>query len=169
MKIPPKKKENEIPIPADVWDEYIERYGNLIGRIALQITGDRAICDVDDNISDLNMAAMSSFRYFCNQEKNRERGYTPRDCLNDPGFDKYTKTVLWHAKGAKGLKVEKKRHIRNCLSLDYVYRARDNGEFTLSDNLEASAVIVPSTFDNLKEEINEKANKREVERYRNSI
>lgn len=154
----------------EVWDEYMKRYGDLIYRISLQITGDKSICDPEDNQADLYIAAIDSFRYYCNQPGNKAKGYTAEDCLKDPHFGKYTKTVLWHKKCSKGNSVEKKKHINTALSLNYDIpnNGGKNKGATFLDtlNLKAEDYITEETIDGLIEELNEPANKKEVERYR---
>jgi hypothetical protein len=158
-----------VEISDEVWEEYMKRYGDLIYKISLQITGDPSLCSPEDNQADLYIAAIDSFRGFCNQPGNKSKGYTPEDCLKDPGFNQYTKTVLWHKKCNKGNKVEKTRHIHNPLSLDYEYVDKGSRRIqTLADkiNLKAQEIVTEETVDNLLEELNEKGNKREVEKFR---
>lgn len=97
------------------------------------ITGDIAICSIEDNQADLMISAIDSIRGF-----HKKTNKTFDEMIVDPQFDKYTKTVLWHSKGNKGSKIAQKYNItRDCVRVsgedDKVYEV-------MSDKLSPSAI-----------------------------
>lgn len=98
-------------ITENQWKIYEKKYGKLMIRISQMITGDVAICSPEDNYADLIISAMDSIKGFY-----KKTNKTFDEMITDPNFDKYTKTVLWHAKGNKGSKIAQKYHItRDCV------------------------------------------------------
>lgn len=76
--------------------------------IANMINGDRAICEHEDNYSDLIQAAMNSIRGF-----KKKTGMSFDEMIEDENFSKYTKTVLWKLKANKGARITKKLDFLN--------------------------------------------------------
>lgn len=104
--------QSEISIPDSWWQKYLDQYQDLMYMIAHRISGDGAVCSVEDNFSDLCIAAIESVRGFI-----KKTGSNIDDLLENKLFDQYTKTCLWKKKASKGALVTKKRGVRNCLSI----------------------------------------------------
>lgn len=83
-----------------------DKYGDLIYKIAYQISGDAATCSFEDNVQDLWIAALEAVRGFEIQNGGANGKFD--DFWGSQGFDKYIKTCLWSAKNSKGAKVTKK-------------------------------------------------------------
>lgn len=90
------------------WESYLDKYKNLIFSIAYKITGDKAICSIEDNVSDLHIAALESINGF-----NRRTGASFEVMMHMKLFDQYTKTCLWHKKANKGNKIKKRYPLTN--------------------------------------------------------
>ena len=126
-----------IQITADEWSRYMVKYEKLIWTIAKKISGDEAIANFDDNVSDLCLAAMGSIDAFC-----RKEGMTVTQALDYSGFDKYTKTVLWNYKCKKGEPLTKKMPFRNKhMSIDAM--CKEEGE---TFDIEDTKLSVSSSF-----------------------
>lgn len=85
----------------DEWKLYHAQYGALINYIAHRITGDPSNCCVEDNIQDLNIAAMNSIAGY---RKKNNTAAPLSEIMQDPKFASYTKTCLWNSKNNKGIK-----------------------------------------------------------------
>ena len=107
----PHEKKTELVTP-EWWEEYLLKYEDLMWKIARMISGDHAICSLEDNFSDLSIAALESVIGF-----HKLTGIPVSEMLKDSNFDKYTKTVLWKKKANKGLAIEKKREITTTIPL----------------------------------------------------
>lgn len=114
----------------DTQQQLIEaKYGNLIHKIAHNISGDKAIASHEDNVQDLWMAALEA-----------ANGYSKKENLSfdefwgSVGFDKYIKTCLWNLKNNKGAKITKKYNIN-----------RDT--VSISDNEEVLTIVDESAPD----------------------
>jgi len=103
-----------IEISEEQWAEYQSRYGNLIKMISMRITGDRVLANSEDNVADLEVAALESIKGF-----HKKTGETVDQMFKNKLFDQYTKTCLWNHKNSKGIKQEKKRpFFSKCVSID---------------------------------------------------
>lgn len=87
-------------ITEEQWNRYDHLYGKLILMIAHRISGDIGLCSVEDNVANLQLAALNSIKGF-----TAKTGKTVDECFEDPLFDKYTKTVLWNCKNKIGKKI----------------------------------------------------------------
>jgi hypothetical protein len=125
-------------ISPEQWDQYIAKYGNLMWTIARKISGDDAIASIDDNYSDLCIAAIASINAYAKKENLEFSQF-----MDSIGFDKYTKTVLWNLKAKKGVPLTNKMGFRNShISIDSM---RDEGEasFDIEDrSLGLSSTLV---------------------------
>lgn len=89
------------------WELYLVKYKNLMWTISHRISGDAVIANIEDNFSDLCVAALESMRGYQNKT-----GKTFDEYFGTELFDKYTKTVLWNSKNKKGKNITKKRNLR---------------------------------------------------------
>ena len=80
-----------------------EAYGNLIYKIAHNISGDIALASIDDNVQELWIAAMSAIQGYAKKENQSFDEF-----WGTPGFDKYLKTCLWNSKNNRGKNITKK-------------------------------------------------------------
>lgn len=104
-----------ITVTEEDWQRYLVKYKNLMWKISHMISGDAAICTIEDNYNDLCLAALESIQGF-----HKKTGKPFNEMLGTTFFDKYTKTCLWTAKARKGNHIKKGYKIRNhTLSLDY--------------------------------------------------
>ena len=82
--------------------------------ISHRISGDSMISSLEDNFSDLCVAAINSVNGF-----KKKTGENFEQMMSNQFFDKYTKTVLWNLKNKKGKKITKKIPMLNrTFSLD---------------------------------------------------
>lgn len=103
-----------IELTADQWQRYEKKYGRLLWRIAHMISGDSMLAAVDDNYSDLCIAALESIEGF-----HKKTGKTVDEMFDMKLFDQYTKTCLWTAKARKGIRLTERMPFRNkTLSID---------------------------------------------------
>ena len=110
-----------IELTTEQWDRYLVKYKNLMWRIAHLISGDTMLASIEDNYSDLNIAAIESINGYANKT-----GQTFDEMMGTKLFDQYTKTCLWTAKARKGIKLSERMPFRNKhVSLDEL---RDNEE-----------------------------------------
>lgn len=87
--------------------EYLEEeYGNLIHKVAMNISGDAAISSHEDNVQDLWISVMDAIKAYSKKE-----GKTYDEVYNSDGFGKYLKTVLWNRKASKGKKISQRYNI----------------------------------------------------------
>ena len=101
-------------VTTEQWQEYLSKYENLMWMISHRISGDSMISSLEDNFSDLCVAAINSVNGF-----NKKTGEDFEEMMMNPLFDKYTKTVLWNLKNKKGKKITKKIPMLNrTFSLD---------------------------------------------------
>ena len=85
-------------ITTSQWQQYEDKYGKLMWKIARRISGDAMIASLEDNYSDLCIAAMDSIAGF-----KKKTGMEFDQMIKEKLFDGYTKTVLWHHKAKKGV------------------------------------------------------------------
>lgn len=120
--------------------------------ISRRISGDSVTCSIEDNYSDLCIAALNSITGF-----NIKTGEDFDQMMRNKLFDQYTKTVLWNAKNKKGVGVELKRPMRNKMqSIDAVssdgeeYRIevedKSSGGFDSVDFLDSIKALDPGSM-----------------------
>jgi len=97
-----------IQLTDEQWALYEERYGKLMHKISMKISGDEAIANHEDNYADLCIAALESIAGF-----KKKTGEDFDIAINNKLFDQYTKTVLWNRKAKKGIPLSKKMDFRN--------------------------------------------------------
>lgn len=92
------------------------------------ISGDSMTASLEDNYSDLCIAALESIKGF-----HKKTGLNFDQMIELKLFDQYTKTCLWTAKARKGIKLTDKMPFRNKhWSIDQL-REDLNGEFDIPD------------------------------------
>lgn len=102
-------------------------------KIAHMISGDLMIASVEDNYSDLTIAAMESIEGF-----HKKTGKTFDEMIDMKLFDQYTKTCLWTAKARKGIKLSERIPFRNKhVSIEDIGPAEDNVAFDVADTSSA--------------------------------
>ena len=99
---------NAIVIDNSEWAQYADRYEKLMWTVARNISGDRAIADLETNYADLCVAAIDSIRGF-----HKKTGESFEEMMGNILFDKYTKTVLWNYKNKKGNYLKKRYNINS--------------------------------------------------------
>lgn len=97
-----------ITITSDQWDLYAKKYSRLMWKIAHYISGDSMIASIEDNYSDLSIAAIESINGF-----HKKTGMQFDEMIQTKLFDQYTKTCLWTAKARKGIKLTERMPFRN--------------------------------------------------------
>jgi len=118
-----------IQITTEQWELYLKRYKNLMWRISHLISGDSMLASLEDNYSDLNIAAIESINGF-----HKKTGETFDEMINNKLFDQYTKTYLWTAKARKGIKLSERMPFRNRhVSIDEIRREDDESPFDIAD------------------------------------
>ena len=87
------------------------------------------LASLEDNYSDLNIAAIESINGF-----HKKTGETFDEMINNKLFDQYTKTCLWTAKARKGIKLSERMPFRNRhVSIDEIRREDDESPFDIAD------------------------------------
>lgn len=118
-----------IELTTEQWDLYLKRYKNLMWRIAHLISGDAMLASLEDNYSDLNIAAIESINGF-----HKKTGESFDEMIQNKLFDQYTKTCLWTAKARKGIKLSERMPFRNKhISIDEIRREDDESPFDIAD------------------------------------
>ena len=111
------------------WNLYFERYGKLMFTISRMMSGDLALANPEDNMSDLKIAAIESIRGF-----NVKTGQNFEEMMENKLFDQYTKTVLWNRKNKIGVKLTKRMPFQNkMVSIDAPIGEDEDSKFDLED------------------------------------
>ena len=117
-----------IELTTEQWDLYLKKYKNLMWRISHLISGDSMVASIEDNYSDLNIAAIESINGF-----HKKTGQSFDEMIETKLFDQYTKTCLWTAKARKGIKLSERMPFRNRhLSIDEL-RQDEEMAFDIAD------------------------------------
>jgi hypothetical protein len=117
-----------IELTTEQWDLYLKKYKNLMWRIAHLISGDSMLASLEDNYSDLNIAAIESINGY-----HKKTGETFDQMMGTKLFDQYTKTCLWTAKARKGIKLSERMPFRNRhISIDELATDEDT-KFDIAD------------------------------------
>lgn len=95
-------------ITSEQWELYEKKYGKLMWKIAHRISGDLMTASLEDNYSDLTIAAIESVRGF-----NKKTGKSFDEMISLKLFDQYTKTCLWTMKAKKGIGLTERMPFRN--------------------------------------------------------
>ena len=103
------QKEAPSTITNEQWAKIDEKYGRLMMKISHNISGDNAIANFDDNLQDIQVAALAAVHGFEKQNGGDNGKFD--EFWGSPGFDKYMKTVLWTLKNNKGAKITKQAPI----------------------------------------------------------
>jgi hypothetical protein len=97
-----------IELNSDQWELYSKKYSKLMWKIAHRISGDTMTASLEDNYSDLSIAAIESINGF-----HKKTGKSFDEMIQMKLFDQYTKTCLWTAKARKGIKLTERMPFRN--------------------------------------------------------
>lgn len=117
-----------INITSDQWELYLKKYSKLMWKISHRISGDAMTASLEDNYSDLCIAAIESINGF-----NKKTGKSFDEMITMKLFDQYTKTCLWTAKARKGVKLTERMPFRNRhISIDMM-RDQDDVTFDVPD------------------------------------
>lgn len=132
-------------ITNEQWAIYIKKYEKLLWTIARKISGDEAVANIEDNYSDLCIAAMNSIVSYA-----RKENMSIDDILGTSGFDKYTKTVLWNYKSKKGVPLTNKMSFRNKhVSIDNFWND-DEATFEIEDrSVGTSSMVIDDMFNEI--------------------
>ena len=96
-----------LKITSDQWNTYSLKYSKLMWTIAHRISGDTMTASLEDNFSDLSIAALESINGF-----HKKTGKSFDEMISMKLFDQYTKTCLWTAKARKGVKLTERMPFR---------------------------------------------------------
>ena len=94
MNSPPKVSQED-------WGYIKEKFESLFYFISYRLTGDNAICDMEDNMQDFYITTINAIEGFEAQGTNGE----PKDFIRTEDFAAYLKTCLWYFKAKKGKRV----------------------------------------------------------------
>lgn len=97
-----------IELNSEQWELYMKKYSKLMWKIAHRISGDTMTASLEDNYSDLSIAAIESINGF-----HKKTGKSFDEMIQMKLFDQYTKTCLWTAKARKGIKLTERMPFRN--------------------------------------------------------
>jgi len=106
-----------VEITNEDWELYENRFGSLINFIAHRITGDPSNCCIEDNVQDLNMAALASIEGYYAKNKCYDKPFS--EIVDTRLFASYTKTCLWNRKNNKGVKAS--RHKETFVPVEEYY------------------------------------------------
>jgi hypothetical protein len=91
-------------------------------KIAHRISGDAMTASLEDNFSDLSIAAIESINGF-----HKKTGKSFDEMIKMKLFDQYTKTCLWTAKARKGVRLTERMPFRNKhTSIDHMKDSEDS-------------------------------------------
>jgi len=96
-------------ITENQWDLILNKYEKLMYKICHMITGDTATASFDDNLQDIQLAALEAVLGFTKQDGGKNGSFD--DFWGTKGFDQYIKTCLWTKKNNKGAKITKKSNL----------------------------------------------------------
>jgi hypothetical protein len=117
-----------IELNSDQWELYLKKYSKLMWKISHRISGDCMLASLEDNYSDLSIAAIESINGF-----HKKTGKTFDEMIGMKLFDQYTKTCLWTAKARKGIKLTERMPFRNRhVSIDELWD-EDGTSFDIPD------------------------------------
>ena len=87
------------------------------------------LASLEDNYSDLNIAAIESINGF-----HKKTGESFDEMINNKLFDQYTKTCLWTAKARKGIKLSERMPFRNKhISIEEIRQDEEESSFDIAD------------------------------------
>jgi len=87
------------------------------------------LASLEDNYSDLNIAAIESINGF-----HKKTGESFDEMINNKLFDQYTKTCLWTAKARKGIKLSERMPFRNKhISIEEIRQDDEESSFDIAD------------------------------------
>ena len=110
-----KKQKKTVTLTPSQWEKYEKQYKGLMYRITQLISGDVVVANTEDSYAELCLAAIESINGF-----HRKTGEDFDEMWENPLFDKYTKTCLWHSKNNRGKRISKKiPMLRKTFSMDY--------------------------------------------------
>lgn len=90
-----------------------DKYEKLIWKIASKIGGDRQANGVEDNFQEVSCAAVEATESFL-----KKNSLQFDEAIEQEGFDKYIKTVMWNRKNRIGAKLSKRFGITNTTSIE---------------------------------------------------
>jgi len=144
-------------VTAEQWEKINDKYGDLIYKVSYMITGDAAICSIEDNAQDLRIAAMEAVDGFERQHGGANGKFD--DFWGSKGFDQYIKTCIWTRKHSKGSRVQKRvgltkgtvpTDIEEVLMLEESYSPQDSlhiEDFAKSLSSDEQSIIKEVCFD----------------------
>ena len=87
------------------------------------------LASLEDNYSDLNIAAIESINGF-----HKKTCESFDEMINNKLFDQYTKTCLWTAKARKGIKLSERMPFRNKhISIEEIRQDEEESSFDIAD------------------------------------
>lgn len=112
------------------WNRYLEKYEGLMWTISRKISGDLMTAHIEDNFSELTIAAIDSINSF-----QKLTGKSFDEAMEDKQFDQYTKTVLWNRKAKLGVPLTKRMPFRNKhFGIDVSPEGEEFQRFDIVDN-----------------------------------
>lgn len=133
----------------DQWQLIEEQYGMLMRKICYKISGDKALASFDDNLQDLQIAALEAVIGYEKQHDGDNGKFD--EFWGSKGFDQYIKTVLWNHKNSKGKNIAKRYNInRDTVS------ANENQEVIMMQDEKSNSNELTYFFDDLKDILKDK-------------
>lgn len=115
--------------------------------ISKRISGDPALANLEDNYSDLCVAAIESIKGF-----HAKTGETFDQMMSNKLFDQYTKTVLWNKKNKKGKGLTQRMPFINKVKSIGVLGVDEDTPFDIEDtsiNYSLSSLVLDDIFSNI--------------------
>lgn len=137
-------------LSSEDWVRYLGKYDKLMWMISKRISGDLMIASVEDNYSDLCVAALESIKAF-----NVKTGNTFDEMMSNKLFDQYTKTVLWNRKNKKGKILTQRMPFVNKVKSMGVLGVDEDTPFDIEDtsiNYSLSSLVLDDIFKDVDED-----------------
>jgi hypothetical protein len=131
-------------LSSEDWARYLTKYDKLMWMISKRISGDLMTASVEDNYSDLCVAALESVKAF-----NVKTGNSFDEMMSNKLFDQYTKTVLWNRKNKNGKRLTQRMPFINKIKSIDVLGVDEDTPFDIEDskiNFSLSSIILDDIF-----------------------
>lgn len=133
-------------ISNEQWNLYLQKYEKLMWTISRKISGDPMTASIEDNFSDLCIAALNSISAY---ERKTGQGFD--EAFGTKLFDQYTKTVLWNYKAKKGVPLTNKMDFRNKhFSINMMDSDGEESSFDIEDtssSMDLSSLCLDDMFE----------------------
>lgn len=137
-------------LSSEDWARYLSKYDKLMWMISKRISGDLMTASVEDNYSDLCVAALESVKAF-----NVKTGNSFDEMMSNKLFDQYTKTVLWNRKNKNGKRLTQRMPFVNKVKSMGVLGVDEDTPFDIEDtsiNYSLSSLVLDDIFKDVDED-----------------